>query len=536
LLSQSLELDRIRPSAIHLRRGKDKARDAELLESVRRHGVLQPILVRTVPCHPGRYEVVAGHRRFAAAQGANLAAIPVTVRDLSDLEALELQVVENQQRADVHPLEEAEGYRLLTETHGQSVEEIALKVGKSRAYVYARLKLAALGKPARAAFLDGKIEASVALLIARIPAGLQEKALKQVLTGGEWDDDGRCRNPLSFRATAALVQRVYMLRLGDAPFDPKDAELVPAAGACEACPKRSGNQRELFGDVKDADVCTDTHCFHAKSEAASRARRAKLEAEGREVLVGAQAKRVFKYDGKTPAHGCGYRTLDDTEYLDNGGNAKVRSLLARYAPDAETVFCERPEDGVIVELARSADVERALAKAQPKKAKVRAADKAKDHAQRQRKERERALQNASILLVLEKSRAAKDSALWLFLGAHLADYIWSDTVKELLQRRGLEAKSVYQEGGKTLATWVGNDPVKARELVLDLVLTRGKGGYGAEGGALRAAVKLFKVTPEAVKRRANAEQVAAAERKKLKPAPAEALRQRSGKKPVRRAR
>lgn len=513
-LAERLPLDRIKPSDIHLRQGKDQLRDAELLESVKRQGILQAILVRPVP-PAGHYQMVAGHRRFAAAQAAGHASIPATSRELTDAEALELQVIENQQRTDVHPLEEAEGYRLLCEMHHCTVEDLAAKVGKSKAYIYGRLKLAALGKLARAAFLDGKLEASVALLIARIPGRLQEKALKDVLFGGYSRREGPM--PLNYRAAAALIQRDYMLRLAGAPFDPKESKLGSRAGACEPCPKRTGNQRDLFGDVKRTDICTDPLCFQAKAAAAAEDRRAKLEAEGRTVLTGDQAKKIFRYHDIRAAHGCGYVTLDQNEYLDNGDSTKVGALLARHAAEAETVYCERP-DGRIVELARTADVERALAKAQPKQAKARTADKARASAQRKRQDRARLLQNASILLVLEKSRGAKDAVIWLYLAAHLGDYFWPDTVKQVLNRRGLMVKNTYQDGAKALATWVGKDAAKARELVLDLVLTRGRAGFGNEDAALRAAVKLFKLAPDAVKRRANAEQAAAEAAKKLKPA------------------
>lgn len=513
-LSERLPLERIRPSLFELRRCKDKLGDAELLESIKRHGVLQAILVRPVPPE-GHFEVVAGQRRFAAAQAAGHVSIPATARVLDDAQALELQVVENQQRTDIHPLEEAEGYRSLCEMYHCTVEDLAAKVGKSKAYIYARLKLAALGKCARAAFLDGKLETSVALLIARIPEGLQEKALKDVRVGGGSGGDGP--GPLNCRAAAALIQRDYMLRLKGAAFDPKDPELGTGAGACEPCPKRTGNQRDLFGDVRGRDICTDPLCFRAKTVAAAEARRAKLEAEGRTVLTGDQAKKIFRYADTQTAHSSGYKTLDETEYLDNGGSTKVGALLARHAPDAEMVYCERP-DGRIVELARTVDVERALAKAQPKQAKARTADKARASAQRKRQDRARALSDASILLVLEKSRGAKDAVIWLYLAAHLGDYLWADTVKEVLKRRGLLVKNTFQDGAKALATWAGRDARRARELVLDLVLTRGRGGFGLEGGALRAAVKLFKVTPEAVKRRAKAEQAAAEAAKKLKPA------------------
>jgi ParB/RepB/Spo0J family partition protein len=211
-----------------------------------------PIIARPSIRGAGRYEIVAGERRFRAASAAGLTEIPAIVRDLTDAEALELQVIENNQRVDVHPLEEAEGYEALMQHAHYSVDDMAAKVGKSRAYVYARLKLLALCEAGRKALYEGTISASIALLLARIPVKkLQEKCLDEVL------DDMGSGEPMSFREAKDHVENRYMLRLKEAPFKPGDAGLVPKAGACTDCPKRTGNEPELFADIANADVCTD---------------------------------------------------------------------------------------------------------------------------------------------------------------------------------------------------------------------------------------------------------------------------------------
>jgi ParB/RepB/Spo0J family partition protein len=111
----------------------------ELAEDVKLRGILQPVLVRAAGSK--EYELVFGARRFRAAKAAGMEAIPAFIRALSDEETLEIQLVENSKRADIHPLEEAEGYHLLHEKYGHSVDEIAAKVGKSRSAVYQRLAL-----------------------------------------------------------------------------------------------------------------------------------------------------------------------------------------------------------------------------------------------------------------------------------------------------------------------------------------------------------------------------------------------------------
>lgn len=166
---------RIHPSKTNPRKSCDAKRQAELAESVRRNGVMQPILVR--PLGEDRYEIVAGYCRWTAAVAAGLELMPCMVRTLTDTEALELQLIENVQRADLHPMEEAEGYAALIQ-RGYTAQRIAEKVGKSPAYVYDRMKLMELSEAAKTFFLDGVLSPSHAILLARIPVKEQIRALR----------------------------------------------------------------------------------------------------------------------------------------------------------------------------------------------------------------------------------------------------------------------------------------------------------------------------------------------------------------------
>lgn len=173
----------------------------ELTESIKRQGVLQPLLVRPTPTG---LELVFGHRRFRASKAAGLKEVPVIVRELSDEEALEVQLVENLQRADIHPLEEAEGFQRLMRDHAYSAEKIAEKIGKSRSAVFASLKLLDLVDDARKAFYQGKLTPSSALLIARMRGErVQLAALEDLVQAGEAEGA-----PVSFRrASRMLAQR-----------------------------------------------------------------------------------------------------------------------------------------------------------------------------------------------------------------------------------------------------------------------------------------------------------------------------------------
>ena len=322
---RSLPLSLLQESPNNPRRASGDLGD--LVESVKEKGVLQPVLVR--PRGAEVFELVFGHRRFRAAREAGLDAIPAMVREMTDTEVLEAQIVENCQREDIHPLDEADGYRRLHEDHGYSIEDLVAKVGKSRGYVYARMKLCALVEPARRAFLDGKLNPSTALLIARIPdPELQKQATKEV-TRGRWEGDSE---PMSVRMACDHIHRSYMLRLSDAPFKVTDADLLPEAGSCSTCPKRTGNQRELFDDVKSADVCTDPRCFERKGEASWRRRVAEAEAKGQKVLSEKEAKQVLlspSRSGLVDLDACCYEDPKKRTWRCLLGKARPEPAIAR---------------------------------------------------------------------------------------------------------------------------------------------------------------------------------------------------------------
>jgi ParB family transcriptional regulator, chromosome partitioning protein len=133
-----LNLASIVPSALQPR--KDFAREAlqELIDSIRQHGIIQPLIVRQVGA---RFELIAGERRWRAAQEVGLTQVPVIIRSASDLEVLEISLIENLQRADLNPIEEAQGYARLANEFGMRQEDIALKVGRSRAAVANAMRL-----------------------------------------------------------------------------------------------------------------------------------------------------------------------------------------------------------------------------------------------------------------------------------------------------------------------------------------------------------------------------------------------------------
>jgi ParB/RepB/Spo0J family partition protein len=224
---KALSVNEIDPAPFNPRKTFDEASLAELAEDIGRRGVLQPVLVRPIE---DRFEIVFGERRWRASKLAGLATIPAMIRRMTDLEALEAAIIENQKRADVHPLEEADAYRRLHEKHGQDVDEIAAKVGKSRAHIYGRLKLCELGAEARQAFLEGKLASAIATVVARLPAAVQARAVAEVTEIKPWDDA-----PMSFRQATEHLQLHFMQDLDrrhpPLAFDPRGRGAGPR-GRC----------------------------------------------------------------------------------------------------------------------------------------------------------------------------------------------------------------------------------------------------------------------------------------------------------------
>jgi ParB family chromosome partitioning protein len=255
---QYLAIDTIHESTTNPRRTFDESKLQELAESIRHHGLIQPITVR--PNSDG-FELVAGARRYRAAQLAELFSIPARIVELTDAQSQEWQLVENSQRVDVHPYEEAQGFQRLLDLPGYDVATLVEKSGKSASHIYARLSLLQLIPEVADAFTRERITASHANLIARLPQESQAEAFEQC-----WRKDWQDSEPhlLPAKHVSAWIQNNLYLSLADAPFDREDPTLNPAAGACVTCPRRSGYNTSLFSDVTDGDQCLSAPCYQIK--------------------------------------------------------------------------------------------------------------------------------------------------------------------------------------------------------------------------------------------------------------------------------
>lgn len=254
---QSLKLDQLIESKTNPRSAFDKAGLDELAASIRGSGVIQPIVTRP---HNGKFEIVVGARRFRAAKLAGIEAIPAIVRELTDAEVMEIQLLENLQREDISALDEGLGYRALIDAAGYDVAKVAEKIGKSQSYVYQRLKLADLTKPAQKALAEGKMMAGHAVQIARLQPQAQEAAVKLIKR------EAKSPDPMTVREVGEWIRTKVHRNLDNAPWKKDDASLLPKAGACTVCPKRAGTNPQLFPDLKP-QTCTDPACYQNKSQA-----------------------------------------------------------------------------------------------------------------------------------------------------------------------------------------------------------------------------------------------------------------------------
>src|SRR2546422_1549476 len=292
---QDIALAKIRESKTNPRRFFDEAKLAELADNIRQHGVLQPILLRPLPDREaGTYELVAGTRRYRACKLAKRDSIPATVRELTDAQALELQVIENVQRVDVHPLDEAQGYAALIELQPDTytVESIASRVGRSPAYVSGRLRLIQLIPEAKQAFYEDKLTVAHAFEIARLQPNDQRRALQECFP--QYRNAAAILKDKKAEATTvrefrAWIEREIHLDLTSAPFDQQDETLLPKAGACARCPKRTGSNPLLFPEVRQKSICTDRECFRAEVEALVQIHVKPLEEKGEKPLRVSQA-------------------------------------------------------------------------------------------------------------------------------------------------------------------------------------------------------------------------------------------------------
>lgn len=214
--SVSLPIAQVEPGLNQPRKHFEEEALADLAESIRQHGMIQPLTVRRLAS--GYYQIIAGERRWRAARMAGLEEVPATIIEADDRKVMELGLIENLQREDLNPMEEAAGFRSLIETYHMTQEEAAQRVGKSRSAVTNALRLLNLTPSVAKLVEEDRLSAGHARALLPLSPALQEKAASAILAGG-----------LSVRQTEALAKR-----LAAEPKTPKPADLGAVDYAAEA--------------------------------------------------------------------------------------------------------------------------------------------------------------------------------------------------------------------------------------------------------------------------------------------------------------
>lgn len=456
-----IERTKVRPSPLQYRKRKPadyEAKLQELAESMAPPvGMLEPVLVRQRADKAGAYyELIAGERRWRASGLAKLERIPCIVRDLSDDQVLEVMAIENNQRSDVHPLDEAELFAELVK-HGRTQAQIAETIGRDGRYVAKRMALNQLCEKARKKYDAGRLTFGAALVIARVPsAKLQAEAVAELTRFGDMT--------VSEQRARQHVEARYMLRLAQAPWSKADDKLVPKAGACSQCPKRTGNQRELFDDIKSPDLCIDPACFRDKMDAVFKLRKA----EGAPVLEGKEAKaELGAYDGKK------YQRMDTERYISGHGHKKVSQIVKKAKP--QVTLAQDPRTGHVVELVERAVVDKAL-REQRRDSPAAARGSTPDYMKRQREQQKLTAAVAERCLALGAAAAEKSTdhdALLRTLVIGLARRMYHDGQVRICKRRGIEVPETKRMYGGTHRDYEGA-LVKAIEAA-DMAAVRGFG-------------------------------------------------------------
>lgn len=490
----SLSVDKLQPSPDNPRKHIDPAALEQLAANIKEHGVISPLVVRPIfpttggipipGAHPREYEIVSGERRWRASKMAGLASVPVRILQLSDAAALEIQVIENLQRADIHELEEADGYKALQERYGYSVDDLAAKVGKSVAYIYGRLKLCSLvDESAREAFFSRTIAPSVALFIARLAPKLQAEAAKLVLTGG-WEDGHKA--PYATRDALNQLRHQYSLKLADAPFSTESEELVPAAGPCTTCPKRSGNAPTLFA-TETPDVCTDPPCYVAKKKRHFAILVEDARAAGRTVIEGKKAKEIFPWDTASSV-AQGYVLPTSCEYSVTGEQERPwNERLGKHMPVPTLVV--HPKTREVVEVLTLAELKAAkkaagINSAMPNEVGAPSRDPEKIAAEKKQREREEAKRKER----LERSKDVAAEAISAICQA-IADgdaEVTEDALSFVL---------ASHPAGRLAMVDAGVLPAKARDEIFeyDRIVVRAAKGLGTRRlAALLVRASLFR--------------------------------------------
>lgn len=248
-----IPLSKIDISPLNYRETFDEQELLDFAESLRPYGVISPITVRKMP--NGRFELVVGERRFRGSKIISFKSIPAVVKMLTDEQVNEIMLIENLQRVNPHPLYEAQAIARM-QKKGKTIDGICLRLGKSKTYIYTRLKWAELILPIQSMFLANKISIKDVTAISLLETSSQQEFFDKHCT--DWENKN-----FNFDKIQYAISR-FKYDLKTACFDTKDKNLIADAGACTRCPFNSATIKSLFPEFAKDAICSHKVCYQAK--------------------------------------------------------------------------------------------------------------------------------------------------------------------------------------------------------------------------------------------------------------------------------
>jgi ParB family chromosome partitioning protein len=523
---RDLPLDWLCVSPTNPRKSFDEDEMHQLAASIEANGVLQPLLVR--PRGERHFEIVFGERRYRGAKLADKATVPVCIREMTDVEVLEAQLVENLQRAEVHPMEEAQGFKALLdlEEPKYTIEQIAAKVGKVPAYIAQRLKLIDLTPPVIEAFYSNDIGVGHALLLAKLPASQQEAALSACFRE-DWSSSNTRKAKrilLPVRSLQFWIEQNVLLFLKDAPFDKRDTNLVEIAGSCADCSKRTGHNKLLFSDLGKQDACTDPSCYQAKVKAHV----------AKQIAAKPELVQISTAYGKPQE---GSKVLSRNQYIAIR-DEKPKSKEEARSPEFKR--CKFVTEAIITEGSEVGTVHQVCADSacpiHHPKAQTSGRDE-KVKAEQERQRIETAMANTTGLRVLAAIGAAVPVRLMkrelLFVAERLANLLDENQVAILAKQHGIKKGKDTDSAAKLFAGFLHRaaESTLGRVLVESIILLCASRGDAAL--ILRDAAAVYKVDTDQIAAKVKQEFAAKAKAKsgkKANPKPPKAQSSRSTQK------
>ena len=489
---RNLPIDNLIESPLNPRRTFDQTALNELAASIRSQGVLMPLLVR--PVNPQTYEVVAGKRRFRAAQLAGAESVPVEIRVLTDAQCIEIAIVENLQRQDVHPLEESSSYAqlLALDEPKYSIEQIAARCGKTPAFIVSRLSLAALTPTVSEAFVQDEIGVGHALLLAKLQPAEQEEALSACYQEVYGNGSKSKRILLPVRHLREWIERNVLLDLAAAPFSKEDPQLAPEAGSCLECPKRTAHNTLLFEGMTHADRCSDPKCFSMK-----------LDQHVRQAVAAKPKLVQISTAYSKPAEGS--PVVPRNQYIEIRQDKPTRKEQAN-APENKT--CKFTSEAIVADGSEKGEVKRICANPEcpvhhPKKQQQRAQTDTAVKAEQEKRRREEAQAQATGLRVLKAIGEAVPVRLMkrdlLFTVGRLAALLDERKLAVLIRQHGIGKPKGGDAPAKLLAAFLSKAEENALgRILVETAILLSMRTEADTARVLREAAQAYKVDTEAI--------------------------------------